>query len=83
MNIQNGSAITFLNGDPELPPRVTVIDSHANSCVTEEVAPDISKAELIATLMRIIDSSGPFFRPFGKSLRISLDERLRGTMLGT
>lgn len=81
MKLQNGSEITFLNLDAELSPRITVRDSHANSCVTEEVAADISRENLFATLSRMIGESGPFFRPSGKSLRICLDERLRGAML--
>ena len=81
MKLQNGSEISFLNWDPDLPPRVMVRDSHANSCVVEEVAPDISRESLIETVARIIGNSGPFFRPSGKSLRICLDERLRGVIL--
>lgn len=83
MNLQNGSAITFLDFGTELAPRVTVSDSHGNVSVTEEVAADISRTNLVATLTRIIESSGPFFRPSAKSLRISLDTRLRAVMVGT
>lgn len=83
MNLQNGSAISFLNWGTELPPRVTIFDSERNMTVSEEVSPDISRKDLVATMGRMLANGGPFFRPSQKSLRISLDERLRGTILGT
>lgn len=81
MNLQNGSAITFLNLDPELPPRVFVHDSHRNMTISEEVSPEISRAGLIETVERILRDSGAFFKPSGKSLRIWLDGRLRAAMV--